>query len=1032
MSFIPILLIAVLFSVIYPLYNAFAESSDNAEADNTEEETKDEVECNDDEELKDGDCVPISTTSGGTPASVPSSTVLKLDSISDVKPGDPIEVKGSLMDDTSDEGIDNKEIKLAVTGIEDLPTEKTATKTDGDGKFTFTIPSNVPIEVDSVKFKAHFEGEPKYLKSDSNEVTYERIESTPTTKTSTSLTLNPISDVNPAEDILVEGTLKSPDGTGINDKEITLAVTGIEDLPTEKTATKTDGDGKFTFTIPSNVPNEPTLPALDKPPIGAGSLVLNKPLIEVDSVKFKAHFEGDDDYEASESNEVTYARGSTPNSKIATVLNLQELSDVNPGEDILVEGTLTGDRTGLDSRIITLAVTGIEVLPTEKTTTETDMDGKFTFTIPDNIQRDFAPLVRGNAPVERDSLTFQAHFEGDDYYEASESNVVTNEPRGTSGTVLVLDAVSKDSAGVSIDGKGTLMDYENDEGIGEKPIELTVSPLRTGKVVSDSSYNAYTGGVVSDSSNNARTECVPSNSQGSTTTSDNGEFIFNGIRAPPEEAFWKVQAHFNGDSVYGRSCDSRIIVTAKDVIQVNVPEILLQQKTDEKEAGTERTILDASSLKKCNLLNITDKHNDELNEIELKGNHLIYNEKDNTKQKTIEYSIFFDCQGEPPKSTDPEKPGTGPGAPLIKSPTAGTSKTAISQISGTAEAGSKVEVFNGGTSLGTTPAGNDGNWLLTLGTPLGDGTYSFTTKATDAASNTGPASSAVEVIVDATGPGAPVIKSPTAGTRNIGITGISGTAEAGSKVEVFNGGTSLGTTPAGNDGNWLLTLIDSLWSGTYSITAKATDAASNTGPASSAVEVVVDATGPTVNASPTGGTFEVDQSVTLSSPDADIDKIYFTTDGSEPDNTDAEFTDNISVSAATGTTTTITIKFIGYDTLGNAGPVGSETYIIDKQGPTVTAKRSCEPCDPGEILRIVLLSDDPDIDINAIYYTTDGTNPSSSSGTHYTGPVDLSQLQWTPNSEKGVTVATLKFMGYDKLVNDGPVGVFKMEMPIIY
>src|SRR5206468_8777836 len=82
-------------------------------------------------------------------------------------------------------------------------------------------------------------------------------------------------------------------------------------------------------------------------------------------------------------------------------------------------------------------------------------------------------------------------------------------------------------------------------------------------------------------------------------------------------------------------------------------------------------------------------------------------------------------------------------------------------------------------------------------------------------------------------------------------------------------------------------------------------------------------------------------------------------------NTDAEFTDNISVSAATGATTTTTIKFIGYDTFGNAGPVGSETYIIDKQGPTVTAN----PVGASEPFSIKLSSNDPDIDTNAIYFT---------------------------------------------------------------
>ena len=63
----------------------------------------------------------------------------------------------------------------------------------------------------------------------------------------------------------------------------------------------------------------------------------------------------------------------------------------------------------------------------------------------------------------------------------------------------------------------------------------------------------------------------------------------------------------------------------------------------------------------------------------------------------------------------------------------------------------------------------------------------------------------------------------------------------------------------------------------------------------------------------------------------DLDAIYYTTDGSTPDNTDTQYTGAISISSTT------TLKFIGYDTLGNAGPVGTETYTIDATGPTVTA-----------------------------------------------------------------------------------------------
>ena len=77
--------------------------------------------------------------------------------------------------------------------------------------------------------------------------------------------------------------------------------------------------------------------------------------------------------------------------------------------------------------------------------------------------------------------------------------------------------------------------------------------------------------------------------------------------------------------------------------------------------------------------------------------------------------------------------------------------------------------------------------------------------------------------------------------------------------------------------------------------------------------------------------------MTLSSTVTDLDAIYYTTDGTEPDNTSTEYTGAISITGPAGANTTTTLKFIGYDTLGNAGPVGTETYVIDKEGPTVTA-----------------------------------------------------------------------------------------------
>ncbi len=185
-----------------------------------------------------------------------------------------------------------------------------------------------------------------------------------------------------------------------------------------------------------------------------------------------------------------------------------------------------------------------------------------------------------------------------------------------------------------------------------------------------------------------------------------------------------------------------------------------------------------------------------------------------------------------------------PDAPVITDPVAGTQNTAISSITGTAEEDATVQVFDGTTSLGTTTADASGDWTLTLGTALGDGTYSLIANATDTAGNPGPASSpAVAVTVDTT-IAAPVITDPVTGTQNTAISEISGTSEAsGLTVQVFDGATSLGTTTSGAGGDWTLTLGTALGDGEYSFTATASDGV-NTSPTSPAVAVTVD-TSPT-------------------------------------------------------------------------------------------------------------------------------------------------------------------------------------------
>ena len=177
-----------------------------------------------------------------------------------------------------------------------------------------------------------------------------------------------------------------------------------------------------------------------------------------------------------------------------------------------------------------------------------------------------------------------------------------------------------------------------------------------------------------------------------------------------------------------------------------------------------------------------------------------------------------------------------------------------------------------------------------------------------------------------------------------------------------------------------------LYTGPISITTTTTlkfigyDLVGNAGPVGTET-YTLDSTGPTVTASPTSSTFgPAGISVTLSSADADLDAIYYTTNGDTPTSSSTLYTGPISIS------TTTTLKFIGYDLVGNAGPVGTETYTLDSTGPTVTASPTSSTFGPSGI-SVTLSSADADLD--AIYYTTNGDTPTSSI-TLYTGPISIS------------------------------------------
>jgi hypothetical protein len=183
-----------------------------------------------------------------------------------------------------------------------------------------------------------------------------------------------------------------------------------------------------------------------------------------------------------------------------------------------------------------------------------------------------------------------------------------------------------------------------------------------------------------------------------------------------------------------------------------------------------------------------------------------------------------------------------------------------------------------GTTLtwtGVTLSGNSSIWLKVTDNAANDGTvYSHT------------------YIIDASAPAAPA--APTLDSASASDTGasnsdkvtndttptLSGTAESGSTVTVYDGATLLGTVVA-TGGSWSYTTT-TLSGGSHSFTATATDTAGNVSAASSGLAVTIDATAPVVSSVsvPAAGVYAAGSTLTFI-VHAD-ENVYVNTTGGTP------------------------------------------------------------------------------------------------------------------------------------------------------
>jgi hypothetical protein len=201
----------------------------------------------------------------------------------------------------------------------------------------------------------------------------------------------------------------------------------------------------------------------------------------------------------------------------------------------------------------------------------------------------------------------------------------------------------------------------------------------------------------------------------------------------------------------------------------------------------------------------------------------------------------LNTSGQPPATPTPSVPD----APIITahSDDSGVQGDGITNdntltLKGTAAAGSTIKILDGTKALGTVTADGNGNWNFTS-SALVDGSHKFTATATTSA-GTSVASAARSVVIDTAAPNAPTVAVSTSAAALAAshVAVFTGTAEANSTVKVYDGTTQIGTATAGSTGGWTFT-ANNLATGSHSITAKAMDAAGNTGNASSAIPVTI-------------------------------------------------------------------------------------------------------------------------------------------------------------------------------------------------
>jgi hypothetical protein len=244
-------------------------------------------------------------------------------------------------------------------------------------------------------------------------------------------------------------------------------------------------------------------------------------------------------------------------------------------------------------------------------------------------------------------------------------------------------------------------------------------------------------------------------------------------------------------------------------------------------------------------------------------------------------------------------------------------------------------------------------------------------------------------------------------------TGYYGSAVSVSLTASDGGGSGVASIRYTTDGSDPTTTTGTLYSGSFSVSSTTTvkyrafDNAGNAEPVNTTL-INIDTVAPTSSIRCTGAVCSTSYytsavTIHLSATDtggSGVDTIRYTTDGSTPTATNGTtFTADFALSATT------TVTYRAFDAAGNAEAVNTTTVRVDTTPPSTAIKCNGAACGNTYYAAnpsVSLTATDADSGVGSIRYTTNGTDPTATTGTLYAGAFTLA------------ATTTVKYRAFDK------------------